>query len=115
MDKKNETNESILQGLQEALETAQGKRTDAKMTMRSVLIVPVKEYTAADIRRIRLSADMTQRVFAEFMGVSLKTVEAWERGTNKPSGCSSRLLMMLEMDKDLPLRYPFVQVRTKTL
>ena len=44
------------------------------------------------------------------MGVSLKTVEAWEAGTNHPSGAASRILSMMEMDADLINNFPFVQI-----
>ena len=40
--------------------------------------------------------------------VSDKTVEAWEAGTNHPSGAASRILSMMEMDKELVTRFPFV-------
>ena len=46
---------------------------------------------------------MTQNVFANYMGVSVKTVEAWERGTNHPVGPACRLISMLENQKDLAL------------
>jgi len=39
---------------------------------------------------------MTQVLFANYMGVSLKTVEAWEKGTNRPTGTACRLISMLE-------------------
>ena len=52
---------------------------------------------------------MSQRIFASYMGVSLKTVEAWEAGTNHPSGAASRILSMMEMDVNLTEKYPFVQ------
>ena len=42
------------------------------------------------------------------MGMLDKTVEAWEAGTNHPSWAASRLLSMMEMDKDLVMRFPFV-------
>ncbi len=42
------------------------------------------------------------------MGVSDKTVEAWEAGTNHPSGAASRLLSMIEKDKELIIKFPFV-------
>ena len=44
---------------------------------------------------------MTQRLFAEALGVSIKTVEAWESGTNTPSGCARRMLELLERDNTL--------------
>ena len=51
---------------------------------------------------------MSQKTFASYMGVSDKTVEAWEAGTNHPSGTASRILSMMEMDKDLVIKFPFV-------
>ena len=47
---------------------------------------------------------MTQAVFANYMGVSSKTVEAWEKGTNHPTGSACRLLDILSSDciKNMP-------------
>ena len=39
---------------------------------------------------------MTQVLFAQYMGVSNKTVESWEKGTNHPTGTACRLISMLE-------------------
>jgi putative transcriptional regulator len=41
---------------------------------------------------------MSQRLFAEALGVSTKTVEAWEAGTNTPSGVANRMLELLVRD-----------------
>ena len=51
---------------------------------------------------------MSQKVFAGYLGVSGKTVEAWEAGTNHPSGAASRILNMMEIDNNLVQRFPFV-------
>ena len=71
-------------------------------------IQPITHFDASEIKRIRISAGMTQVLFAEFLGVSVKTVEAWEAGTNHPSGAASRLLSMIEQDKELIIKFPFV-------
>ena len=42
---------------------------------------------------------MSQRLFASYLGVSVKTVEAWENGTNHPSGSAKRLISLLEDGK----------------
>jgi putative transcriptional regulator len=55
----------------------------------------VKEYSNTEIRDIRVKAGMTQTVFASYMGVSKKTVEAWECGRTHPSGPVFRLLDIL--------------------
>lgn len=100
--------ESIMTGLTEAVEDAQS--TDKKLRRRVVTIVPVKEYSASEIQAIRKSTGLSQRLFAGYMGVSDKTVEAWESGKNRPSGAASRLLTMMEMDADLTKEFPFVKV-----
>lgn len=43
------------------------------------MILPVREYSGKEIREIRKKAGMTQSVFASYMGVSIKTVEAMGR------------------------------------
>jgi len=48
------------------------------------------------------------------MGVSIKTVEAWEAGTNHPSGSASRLLHMMELDNELTEKYPFISKASST-
>ena len=100
--------ESIMAGLTEAVEDVQSK--DKKLRRRVVTIVPVKEYSASEIQAIRKSTGLSQRLFAGYMGVSDKTVEAWEAGKNRPSGAASRLLTMMEMDADLTKEFPFVKV-----
>ena len=85
--------ESIIKGLNEAVdyETGKGKARVAKCTVN-----PAPEFNAEQIKDVRLSLGMTQVTFAEVMGVSPKTVEAWERGVNRPTGPACRLLSMLE-------------------
>ncbi|MCM1268477.1 MAG: helix-turn-helix domain-containing protein [Bacteroidales bacterium] len=98
--------ESIMAGLQEAVEDAKG--IGEKLPSRTMTVTPVKIYRADEVKRIRLSFGMTQKIFAGYMGVSDKTVEAWESGTNAPSGAASRILTMMEMDKNLVKEFPFV-------
>lgn len=66
---------------------------------------PPRAYEAQEIKEIRSSLGMTQAAFALFMGVSKKTVEAWEAGYNMPNGPSLRLLSMVEQDPKLPEKY----------
>ena len=66
-----------------------------KARVKTYMIMPVKEYTNKEIREIRMKAGMTQSVFAAYMGVSKKTVEAWECGRTHPTGPVFRLLDVL--------------------
>ena len=100
--------ESIMTGLTEAVEDA--KAPEKNLKRRVVTIVPVKEYTAKEVQNIRHSTGFSQKLFASYMGVSDKTVEAWESGINHPSGAASRILSMMEMNSDLTAEFPFVQL-----
>lgn len=97
--------ESIMAGLSEALEDAEGK---TELKRRTVTLVPFKTYNVEQVKNIRNGTGLSQKVFASYMGVSTKTVEAWEAETNTPSGAASRILTMMEMDDHLTEQFPFV-------
>ena len=75
--------DDLKEGLQEAIAFAKGEGP-ARVTRFE--IEPVITYTNVEIREIRTNAKMTQAVFALYMGVSIKTVEAWESGRTHPTG-----------------------------
>lgn len=102
---------SIIAGLTEAVEDANSK--EKKLSRRVVTVIPVKQYQSVEVREIRKSTGMSQKAFAGYMGVSAKTVEAWEAGINHPSGAASRLLSMMEMNHKLTEQYPFVKMSGK--
>ena len=84
--------EDLRDGLQEAIDYEKGN-CKAKKTV--YVISPVKKYSNDEIKKIRNNAGMTQTVFASYMGVSKKTVEAWELGRTHPTGPAYRLLDIL--------------------
>lgn len=57
---------------------------------------PVRRYSAADIRRIRQDAHVSQAVFAAVLNVGKATVAAWEQGGKAPSGPALKLLDLVE-------------------
>lgn len=87
--------DSIMVGLNEALEVSKGNLT---VRRRKVTISPVPEYKADKIKEIREALNLSQMIFAEAVGVSVKTIEAWESGRNKPQGPASRFLQLLDQD-----------------
>lgn len=97
--------ESIMRGLNEVLEYAEG---EGELRTNKLSIVPLCEYQPVEIKNIRLGTKMTQVKFADFMGVSLKTIEAWEAGRNRPNGPARRILSMVQQDPNLPERYNIV-------
>lgn len=90
--------DDLKQGLEEAISYESGIGSAKEKTY---VILPVKEYDGKEIRAIRMKAGMTQKVFASYMGVSLKTVEAWEGGRTHPTGPVFRLLDILSSDEDM--------------
>lgn len=91
--------EGIMQGLQEAVAYNDGKMKARTKTMH---VEPVPDFNAPEIKHIRDELGMTQVLFAGFMGVSAKTIEAWESGRNTPNGPARRILAMLQTDPHLP-------------
>ena len=100
---------SIMTGLNEALDDSVGKKQ--KLKRNTIIIEPVRVYEADEVKKIRKTVGMSQKIFASYLGVSDKTVEAWEAGTNHPSGAASRLLSMMEMDNNIVTKFPFVKAR----
>ena len=88
--------EDLKEGLQEAIDYEKG---NGKAKTKTYVILPVKEYSDKEVRQIRMNAGMTQTVFAEYMGVSKKTVEAWECGRTHPTGPAYRLINILESER----------------
>ena len=65
---------------------------------------PVEDFTAAEVLAIRKGLKMPQWLFASCMGVSPKTVEAWEGGRSHPDGAARRLLGLVRDDPEFFLR-----------
>lgn len=96
--------ESLKIGLEEAIAYEKGNKSVGRSQI--ISIAPVPEYKKDDVKNIRINLGLTQRNFAMIVGVSYKTVEAWESGKNTPSGSSSRLLQFLEIGgKDFLMKY----------
>ena len=67
----------ILSGaLDEAINDAKTKKLPRNV--RSIEIEPAGVYTSAQVKNIREKIGLTQKLFAKYIGVSTKTVEAWE-------------------------------------
>jgi putative transcriptional regulator len=97
--------DDLQEGLLQAVDFAKGKGPARTITYK---IDPVIELNKDQIREIRMQAQMTQIVFAKYLGVSVKTVEAWERGRTHPTGPAYRLMSFLAQNQIQSL--PFISV-----
>jgi len=62
------------------------------------------EFAPADVRSIRERFGMTQRQFAEFLMISVRTLQKWEQGRRNPDGAAHTLLRVMEREPDAVLR-----------
>ncbi len=83
-------------------ETAKGLHQSGVMgtqTMRefdALCLPPIKEYTPAQIKRIRTKTKSSQAVFAKYLNTSPSTVQKWEQGQKSPNGPSLKLLNLVD-------------------
>ena len=98
--------ESIMQGLNEAIAYENGEHGAARSSR--ITIAPLPEVSAEEIKSLRKSLNMTQSTFAAVMGVSNKTIEAWEKGTNTPAGTARRMIGLLISDHTIPEKYNII-------
>ena len=91
---ENKAFESIMKGLSESLDYAKGDSSKARKVRVTVTEPP--QYHDKEIKQIREDLNLTQKNFAFVLGVSQKTVEAWESGRNVPQGIAQRFLQILQ-------------------
>ncbi len=82
--------DSIMASFEETIKAS--KNNTLKTTY---VIRPVIKYSGKEVKEIRNKLGLTQLVFAGALGVSKKTIEAWESGKNNPTGPALRLMELL--------------------
>lgn len=88
-----------LQGsLEEAIAFKKGDKTKGRRIVREI---PTPDYRGDDVHRLREQLHLSQNGLATALGVSKRTVEAWEAGKNAPSNSSNKLLYLIEKNPSL--------------
>jgi len=90
--------ERLKESLEQAVAHSKGDKSKVRVSVREL---PVPEYKADDIQRLRVMLNLSQRGFAYALGVSKRTVESWEIGRNNPNGSARNLLYLFENNKAL--------------
>ena len=90
--------EQLKQSLEDAIAFKKGDKRRARVSYREIA---VPEYMPSDVLRVRSVLDLSQRGLASALGVSTRTVEAWEAGRNAPCGTARHLLYLFEQDNTL--------------
>ena len=89
---------SILDTVHETAKDLHSAGVMKETTMRefdALCLPPVKEYTATQIKRIRIKNHASQGVFAAYLNTSVSTVQKWEQGQKRPNGPSLKLLNLV--------------------
>ena len=86
--------DGLMKGLTEALAYTKGKASAETVVRKNSL-------PAVNVVEIRTSLSMTQKAFASLLGVSCRTVEAWETGKSNPTPTAKKLMFLIKEDNSL--------------
>ena len=86
--------EFLKEGLGDIIDHQKGKK---KLRKRIVDVPePAASLSANDVKRIRKALNYPQNLFAKFLNVSPRTIEAWESGIQTPNHAALRLLEIVD-------------------
>ena len=88
---------SLMKSMEDGLAITKGKKVKGTLITEYVVHEP-KCLSAKEIRKIRMSLDISQPVFAQILGVSVNALRNWEQDRNSPSALACRFLEMIQND-----------------
>jgi putative transcriptional regulator len=94
-----EISSSIIKGLKQSLAYSSGK--NIKGIKKRVAAANLPVYKGIEIKRVRSKHNLSQNSLAITLGVSKKTVEAWESNRNTPHGPAQRVLFLLDKKPEI--------------
>ena len=92
-------NDRLLKSLHETSEDMHEIESMSAVTMRefdALRLPPIKQYSAAQIRRLRRRIKASQAAFAACLNTTVSMVQKWEQGKMRPSGASLKLLDLVD-------------------
>ena len=89
---------NIFEDMREALQQAAAYERGEKVNLRVTHIPSRPKEISREIRRIRLSLNASQPLFATYLNVSTNAVRSWEQGTRRPRQAALKLLMIAKKD-----------------
>lgn len=94
----------IYNDLRQSLKDASIYERGEPINLRTAEIpAPPKSLKPAEIRKIREDLNASQVVFARFLCVSPKAVQAWEQGVRRPQSTALRLLELAKNNPEVLL------------
>ncbi len=99
--KKVKVFDDLKRALADAITYEEGRAIDLRTTE---LPPPPEELSPAEIRKIRLSLNASQALFARYLNVSPNAVESWEQGVRCPQHATLKLLNIAKKNPAVLLR-----------
>lgn len=90
--------DDIMDSLKEVKAHKEGKTL---LKGKQIEVKPVRKMTPSQIKSLRKKLNMTQVFFAQIIGVSPRTVEAWESGKRIPSDIAFRFMHVIKEHKNI--------------
>ena len=84
----------IMSGLEEPLAYEKGEAKAATFARK-------RELPNINVAMFRKTLNLSQKAFASILGVSIRTVEAWETGRSNPSPTARNLIYLIYLDNSL--------------
>ena len=79
-----------------------GEAIEKRFTVRTITLdLQPTEYGPADVKRVRAMQNTSQALLAQFLGVSVGSVRAWEHGTRDVPTIARRFLDEIVADPEL--------------
>ncbi len=88
----------LIESLRGDMQALQDMGAISKLTMRefdAMCPPPVRNFSAADIKRLREELRFSQPVFALYLHTSASTIRKWEQGETHPAGPALKLLNII--------------------
>lgn len=85
----------LLQQSLDELELYAAGDDDSGVEVHTYILGEVPEIDHVIVKRTRQELHATQKEFAKALGVSTRTVEAWETGRSHPNGSAARLMQLI--------------------
>ena len=92
-------NDKLMDVLHETAKGLHAAGTMDAVTMRefdALCLPPLQNYSATQIKKLRLRFKASQAVFAAYLNTSPSTIQKWEQGQKHPNGPSLKLLNIVD-------------------
>lgn len=99
---KNQVGREVIEGLSEFVAALEKDEViSEKFTCRTVTLdLHPQPYSPKAVKATRSLLQVSQGVFAQFLGVFPKTIRAWEQGRGTPSDMACRFLDEIQRDPE---------------